>query len=350
MAYQSEFALENDVLKQLTQMGYEQLNIHTHDEMLQNFRAIINERHIEALNHQPLTDTEFDRLITDINGKSVFDSAVILRDKYVLKRDDETVVYLSFLDQNKWCQNKFQVTNQVSVKDTYKSRYDVTILINGLPLVQIELKRSGVAISEAFNQVERYRKQNFTGLFRYIQLFVISNKMETRYYANSDLTILKSHMFYWNNEKNERINHLKHFIEDFLEPCHLAKMISRYMIVNETDKILMALRPYQVYAVEKLIERALETNNNGFIWHTTGSGKTLTSFKASQILSQQEGIKKVIFLVDRKDLDSQTLAEFNKFQEDSVDLTDSTRKLLKQLGDATLPLIVTTIQKNGTCD
>lgn len=245
MAYQSEFALENDVLKQLTQMGYEQLNIHTHDEMLQNFRAIINERHIEALNHQPLTDTEFDRLITDINGKSVFDSAVILRDKYVLKRDDETVVYLSFLDQNKWCQNKFQVTNQVSVKDTYKSRYDVTILINGLPLVQIELKRSGVAISEAFNQVERYRKQNFTGLFRYIQLFVISNKMETRYYANSDLTILKSHMFYWNNEKNERINHLKHFIEDFLEPCHLAKMISRYMIVNETDKILMALRPYQ---------------------------------------------------------------------------------------------------------
>ncbi len=345
MAYQSEFALENDVLKQLTQMGYEQLNIHTHDEMLQNFRAIIDERHIEALNHQPLTDTEFDRLITDINGKSVFDSAVILRDKYVLKRDDETVVYLSFLDQNKWCQNKFQVTNQVSVKDTYKSRYDVTILINGLPLVQIELKRSGVAISEAFNQVERYRKQNFTGLFRYIQLLVISNKMETRYYANSDLTILKSHMFYWSNEKNERINHLKHFIEDFLEPCHLAKMISRYMIVNETDKILMALRPYQVYAVEKLIERALETNNNGFIWHTTGSGKTLTSFKASQILSQQEGIKKVIFLVDRKDLDSQTLAEFNKFQEDSVDLTDSTRKLLKQLGDATLPLIVTTIQK-----
>ena len=182
----------------------------------------------------------------------------------------------------------------MSVKDTYKSRYDVTILINGLPLVQIELKRSGVAISEAFNQVERYRKQNFTGLFRYIQLFVISNKMETRYYANSDLMILKSHMFYWSNEKNERINHLKRFIEDFLEPCHLAKIISRYMIVNETDKILMALRPYQVYAVEKLIERALETNNNGFIWHTTGSGKTLTSFKASQILSQQEGIKKVI--------------------------------------------------------
>ncbi len=345
MGYQSEYSLENDVLDQLSNIGYERVNIHLHDELISNFRNILNNRHMDELKNKPLTDSEFDRLITDINGKSVFDSAVILRDKYVLKRDDESVVYLEFLDKDNWCQNKFQVTNQVSVKDTYKSRYDVTILINGLPLVQIELKRSGVAISEAFNQVERYRKQNYTGLFRYIQLFVISNKMETRYYANSDLTILKSHMFYWSDEKNERINHLKSFIDSFLEPCHLAKMISRYMVVNETDKALMALRPYQVYAVEKLIDRALETNNNGYIWHTTGSGKTLTSFKASQILSQQKGIEKVIFLVDRKDLDSQTLAEFNKFQQDSVDLTDNTKKLLKQLGDPTLPLLVTTIQK-----
>ena len=137
------------------------------------------------------------------------------------------------------------------------------------------------------------------------------------------------------NEQNERINYLKDFIEDFLEPCHIAKMISRYMVVNETDKFLMALRPYQVYAVEAILNRALETNNNGYIWHTTGSGKTLTSFKASQLLSQEENIKKVIFLVDRKDLDNQTLAEFNKFQEDSVDFTDNTRKLLKQLADPT---------------
>ncbi|MDU6597288.1 MAG: HsdR family type I site-specific deoxyribonuclease, partial [Veillonella sp.] len=221
----------------------------------------------------------------------------------------------------------------------------MTILINGLPLVQIELKRSGVAITEAFNQIERYRRQNYTGLFRYIQLFVVSNKMETRYYANSDREIFKGQMFYWSNEQNERINYLKDFIEDFLEPCHIAKMISRYMVVNETDKFLMALRPYQVYAVEAILNRALETNNNGYIWHTTGSGKTLTSFKASQLLSQEENIKKVIFLVDRKDLDNQTLAEFNKFQEDSVDFTDNTRKLLKQLADPTLPLIVTTIQK-----
>ncbi|RIL92478.1 type I restriction endonuclease subunit R, partial [Staphylococcus equorum] len=178
-----------------------------------------------------------------------------------------------------------------------------------------------------------------------IQLFVVSNKMETRYFANSDKEWYKSHMFYWSDEKNERINHLKDFVHAFLEPCHIAKMISRYMIVNETDEILMALRPYQVYAVEAIVNRALETNNNGYIWHTTGSGKTLTSFKASQLLSQEKEIKKVIFLVDRKDLDSQTLAEFNKFQDDSVDLTKNTHTLLRQLGDASLPLIVTTIQK-----
>lgn len=345
MAYQSEYALENEVLQQLESLGYERVNIHNVEQLHDNFRNIINERHKDKLNGKPLTDREFERLMTGINGKSVFDSAMQLRDSYVLKRDDDTDLYLNFMNLKQWCQNKFQVTNQISVKDKYKSRYDVTILINGLPLVQIELKRSGVAITEAFNQIERYRRQNYTGLFRYIQLFVVSNKMETRYYANSDREIFKGQMFYWSNEQNERINYLKDFIEDFLEPCHIAKMISRYMVVNETDKILMALRPYQVYAVEAILNRALETNNNGYIWHTTGSGKTLTSFKASQLLSQEENIKKVIFLVDRKDLDNQTLAEFNKFQEDSVDFTDNTRKLLRQLADPTLPLIVTTIQK-----
>ncbi|UXR86966.1 type I restriction endonuclease subunit R [Staphylococcus felis] len=345
MAYQSEYALENEVLEQLEHLGYERINIHNVEQLYDNLRDIINERHEKKLEGKPLTDSEFQRLLTDINGKSVFDSAMQLRDRYILRRDDETVVSLELMNTKKWCQNKFQVTNQISVKDKYKSRYDVTILINGLPVTQIELKRSGVAISEAFNQIERYRRQNFTGLFRYLQLFVVSNKMETRYYANSDREILKAHMFYWTDEKNERINYLKDFIKDFLEPCHLAKMISRYMIVNETDKILMALRPYQVYAVEAILNRALETNNNGYIWHTTGSGKTLTSFKASQLLSQEEEIKKVIFLVDRKDLDSQTLAEFNKFQDDSVDFTQNTKKLLKQLEDPSQHLIVTTIQK-----
>lgn len=345
MGYQSEYGLEENVVKQLQDLGYERVSLRNEEQLKENFRRILNERNADKLEGTPISDSEFKRIMIDISDKSVFESAQILRDKYVLERDDETKVYLSLMNIKKWCQNTFQVTNQVSVNDTHKSRYDVTVLINGLPLVQIELKRSGVAITEAFNQIERYRRQNYTGLFRFIQMFVVSNKMETRYYANSDQKIMKSHMFYWSDEKNERINVLKDFIESFLEPCHIAKMISRYMIINETDKILMALRPYQVYAVEALLNRAIETNNNGYIWHTTGSGKTLTSFKASQILAQEPDIKKVIFLVDRKDLDGQTLGEFNKFESDSVDRTFNTKKLLKQMDDPTRKLIITTIQK-----
>jgi type I restriction enzyme R subunit len=345
LGYQSEYDLEENVVKQLQDLGYERVSLRNETQLKENFRRILNERNADKLEGTPISDSEFKRIMIDISDKSVFESAQILRDKYVLERDDETKVYLSLMNIKKWCQNTFQVTNQVSVNDTHKSRYDVTVLINGLPLVQIELKRSGVAITEAFNQIERYRRQNYTGLFRFIQMFVVSNKMETRYYANSDQKIMKSHMFYWSDEKNERINVLKDFIESFLEPCHIAKMISRYMIINETDKILMALRPYQVYAVEALLNRAIETNNNGYIWHTTGSGKTLTSFKASQILAQEPDIKKVIFLVDRKDLDGQTLGEFNKFESDSVDRTFNTKKLLKQMADPTRKLIITTIQK-----
>lgn len=345
MGYQSEYGLEENVIKQLQDLGYERVLLRNETQLKENFRRILNERNADKLEGTPISDSEFKRIMIDISDKSVFESAQILRDKYVLERDDETKVYLSLMNIKKWCQNTFQVTNQVSVNDTHKSRYDVTVLINGLPLVQIELKRSGVAITEAFNQIERYRRQNYTGLFRFIQMFVVSNKMETRYYANSDQKIMKSHMFYWSDEKNERINVLKDFIASFLEPCHIAKMISRYMIINETDKILMALRPYQVYAVEALLNRAIETNNNGYIWHTTGSGKTLTSFKASQILAQEPDIKKVIFLVDRKDLDGQTLGEFNKFESDSVDRTFNTKKLLKQMDDPTRKLIITTIQK-----
>lgn len=345
MAHQSEYALENDVIKQLEDLGYERVKIHDTEHLKENFRQILNERNADKLKGKPLSDTEFKRLMIDIADKSVFDSATILRDKYVLTRDDDTKAYLDFINQEKWCKNTFQVTNQVTVEDKYKGRYDVTILINGLPLVQIELKRSGVAITEAFNQVERYQRHNFTGLFKFIQVFVISNKMETRYLANSDKKLLKSFMFYWTDEQNQRINHLHDFIESFLEPCHIAKMITRYMVTNETDRLLMALRPYQVYAVERILNQATETNNNGYVWHTTGSGKTLTSFKASQLLAREKDIKKVIFLVDRQDLDSQTFSEFNKFQSGSVDDTDNTRTLLKQLGDATQTLIVTTIQK-----
>lgn len=345
MAYQSEFSLEKEMIDQLKSNGYEVVTIRNEEQLLANFRVILNERHADKLNGQPLTDKEFQRLLTMINGKGIFESARILRDKLPLKRDDESEVYLSFLDTVNWCQNKFQITNQVSVEDTYKARYDVTILINGLPLVQVELKRRGIDINEAFNQVMRYRKQNYTGLFRYIQMFIISNGVETRYISNNDGEIYKSHMFYWSDKNNKRINTLNDFTETFLRPCQLAKMISRYMIINETDKVLMAMRPYQVHAVEALIHQATETANNGYIWHTTGSGKTLTSFKASQVLSQQEDIKKVIFLVDRKDLDSQTEEEFNKFSSGAVDKTNNTAQLVRQLNDKSLPLIVTTIQK-----
>lgn len=345
MVYQSEFTLENEMMEQLESNGYETVTIRNEQQLLDNFRAILNERHADKFKDQPLTDKEFQRLLTMINGKSIFESARILRDKLPLKRDDETEEYLSFLDTKNWCKNKFQITNQVSVNDKYKARYDVTILVNGLPLVQIELKRRGVDINEAFNQVMRYRKQNYTGLFRYIQLFVISNGVETRYLSNNDGDILKSHMFYWSDKDNKRINNLSDFTNSFLRPCQLAKMISRYMIINETDHILMAMRPYQVHAVEALINQATETNNNGYIWHTTGSGKTLTSFKASQILSEQDDIQKVIFLVDRKDLDSQTEEEFNKFAKGAVDKTNNTSQLVRQLNDRSLPLIVTTIQK-----
>ncbi|XVK96833.1 type I restriction endonuclease subunit R [Staphylococcus nepalensis] len=345
MVYQSEFALEKEMMEQLKSNGYETITIRNEQQLLDNFRSILNERHAKKLNGKPLTDKEFQRLLTMINGKGIFESARILRDKLPLKRDDESEVYLSFLDTRNWCKNKFQITNQVSVDDTYKARYDVTILVNGLPLAQIELKRRGIDINEAFNQVTRYRKQNYTGLFRYIQLFIISNGIETRYISNNDGEILKSHMFYWSDKDNNRINTLSDFTNTFLRPCHLAKMISRYMILNETDHILMAMRPYQVHAVEALIHQATETSNNGYIWHTTGSGKTLTSFKASQVLSEQDDIKKVIFLVDRKDLDSQTEEEFNKFSKGSVDKTNNTAQLVKQLKDKSLPLIVTTIQK-----
>lgn len=345
MAYQSELALENEMIHQLSQLGYDRVTLRDEQQLLDNFRAILNERHADKLKGKPLSDKEFQRLLTLINGKSIFESARILRDKLPLKRDDESEVYLSFLNTKKWCKNKFQVTNQVSVDDTYKARYDVTILINGLPLVQVELKRRGVDINEAFNQVMRYRKQNYTGLFRYIQMFIISNGIETRYISNNDGEIFKSHMFYWSDKYNKRVNTLQEFTDSFMRPCQLAKMIARYMIINETDKVLMAMRPYQVYAVEALIERATETANNGYIWHTTGSGKTLTSFKASQVLSEQPDIKKVIFLVDRKDLDSQTEEEFNKFAKGSVDKTNHTKQLVRQLNDKSLPLIVTTIQK-----
>jgi type I restriction enzyme R subunit len=225
----------------------------------------------------------------------------------------------------------------------------VTLLVNGLPLVQIELKRRGLELKEAFNQINRYQRHSFwasSGLFQYVQIFVISNGVNTKYYANNRRQSFKQ-TFYWTDENNKAITQLEGFANAFLEKCHLSKMICKYIVLHESDKILMVLRPYQYYAVEALIDRVKNSNKYGYIWHTTGSGKTLTSFKASQILTKLPGIEKVVFVVDRNDLDYQTTKEFNFFSDGSVDGTDNTNALVKQFSDDT-KLIVTTIQKLNT--
>lgn len=345
MSYQSEAELETNLVKQLESQGFNKVKISDEEELKNNFRNELYEHNKAKLNNEPFTDKEFERILRHVEGKSVFKSSMILRDKFILEREDGSEVYIELFNTQNWCKNRFQVTTQTTVVGKYTNRYDVTLLINGLPLVQIELKRRGLDLKEAFNQINRYKKHSYQGLYRYIQIFVVSNGVDTKYFANSDKEILFSHTFFWSDEKNKRISNLKEFAETFLDKKFIAKVIARYMITNETDKLLMVMRPYQIYAVEALINRAFETNNNGFIWHTTGSGKTLTSFKASQILAKESKIKKVFFLVDRKDLDSQTLAEFNKFEPDSVDTTDKTDTLVKQIKDINKPLIVTTIQK-----
>lgn len=345
MSYQSEAQLEENLIKQLVNQGFHRVIISNEEQLKANFRNELFEHNKSKLNNEPFTDKEFERILRHVEGKSVFQSAMILRDKFILEREDGSEVYIEFFDTKNWCKNRFQVTNQTTVVGKYTNRYDVTLLINGLPLVQIELKRRGLDLKEAFNQINRYKKHSYQGLYRYIQIFVVSNGVDTKYFANSDKELLFSYTFFWSDEENKRISNLKEFTQTFLDKCFISKVIARYMITNETDKLLMVMRPYQIYAVESLVKRAFETNNNGYIWHTTGSGKTLTSFKASQILSKEPNIKKVFFLVDRKDLDHQTIKEFNKFEPDSVDTTDKTNILVKQIQDINKPLIVTTIQK-----
>ncbi|TKC14753.1 type I restriction endonuclease subunit R [Robertmurraya kyonggiensis] len=345
MAYQPEAELERKLHKQLVDLGYKAVKIADYNALLANLKQQLNAFNEHKLNGQPLTDIEFNRILTLIEGKSIYDSAKILRDKLLIEREDGSQLYVELMNTKDWCKNLFQVTTQTTVKGTYINRYDVTILINGLPLVQIELKRRGLDFKEAFNQIQRYRRHTFHGLYRFLQIFVVSNGVDTKYFSNSDYDIQFGFTFFWTDEANELITNLQDFSSAFLKPCHLAKMISRYMVINDTDKALMVMRPYQVYAVEALVQRATETNNNGFIWHTTGSGKTLTSFKAGQILADEESIKKVFFLVDRQDLDTQTISEFNKFQKGAVDRTDKTEILIEQIQNPMKRFIVTTIQK-----
>lgn len=345
MEYQSEAELENLLMEQLIGLGYTPVTINNEAQLGKNFRTQLYLHNQKRMNSKPFTDSEFERVKIFLDGKSVFQSAKLLRDKMPFVRDDGTELNLEFFDSKHWCKNIFQVTHQTTVEGKYTNRYDVTILVNGFPIVQVELKRRGMAMDEAVNQIERYRKHSYQGLYKYIQIFVVSNGVNTKYFANSDKPFSKSLTFVWTDDKNNMLSNLNEFANSFLQKCFVSKIVARYMVINETDKVLMVMRPYQIYAVEALIDRALNTNNNGYIWHTTGSGKTLTSFKASQIIADSLSVKKVFFLVDRKDLDSQTIQEFNKFEKDSVDVTDRTDVLVRQIQDPNKRLIVTTIQK-----
>jgi type I restriction enzyme R subunit len=343
MITQSEAKLEADLIQQLIDKSYDSVRIDNETELKANLKT-----QLEALNSLSLTEKEFSRVLNHLNKGNVFERAKILRDKMQLTKDDGTSVYLDFINQEDWSKNYFQVTNQVTMEGDYKTRYDVTVLINGLPLVQIELKRRGLEMKEAYNQTLRYIRHSYSaghGLYQYIQIYVISNGVNTKYYANNRLNALNfKQTFFWANEDNSIITQLSEFANSFLDKKHLVSMITKYIVLAESYKILMVLRPYQYYATKAIVEKVSDSDDNGYIWHTTGSGKTLTSFKASQILMNQPDIKKVVFVVDRRDLDYQTTLEFNSFSDGSVDGTDNTKALVKQFGNDT-KLLVTTIQK-----
>lgn len=338
---ESEAQLEQNLIDRLTGLGYEPVTIRSAADLTANLKT-----QLEKHNKTQLSPDEFKRVLNHLDKGNVFDRAERLRDRMELPRDDGSTTYLEFLNTEHWCQNQYQVTNQITQQGSYKNRYDVTLLINGLPLVQIELKRRGLELKEAFNQVNRYQRHSYGadfGLFQYVQIFVISNGVNTRYYANNRKQEYKQ-TFYWADVENNLITQLDDFADSFLEKCHLSKMICKYIVLHQSDKVLMVLRPYQYYAVEAIVERVKTTDKNGYIWHTTGSGKTLTSFKAAQILTALPKVHKVLFVVDRADLDYQTSKEFNYFSPDCVDTTNSTRELVDRMtGDS--HLIVTTIQK-----
>ncbi|WP_417573169.1 type I restriction endonuclease subunit R [Phocaeicola sp.] len=346
MVTQSEQVLENGLIKTLKEMNYEYISIKEEENLYANFKIQLekhNKKELALHNREHFTDKEFGKICIYLEGGTRFEKAKKLRDLYPLETEDGQRIWVEFLNKHKWCQNEFQVSNQITVEGRKKCRYDVTILINGLPLVQIELKKRGVELKEAYNQIQRYHKTSFHGLFDYIQLFVISNGVNTRYFANNPNSGYKF-TFNWTDADNIPFNDLSKFAYFFFDMCNLGKMISKYIVLHEGDKCLMILRPYQFYAVERILERVQNSNKNGYIWHTTGAGKTLTSFKAAQLVSEIDGIDKVMFVVDRHDLDTQTQSEYEAFEPGAVDGTDNTYELIKRLSGES-KIIITTIQK-----
>jgi type I restriction enzyme, R subunit len=357
MATTKEQQIEQNLIEKLVDLKYiYREDIRDRDAMERNFRE-----KFEALNKVRLTDSEFARLRDQIVSADVFAAARILRERNYFEREDGTPLHYTLVNIKDWCKNTFEVVNQlrINTQNSYH-RYDVILLINGVPIVQIELKALDVSPRRAMQQIVDYKNDPGNGyantLLCFVQLFVVSNQTNTWYFANNhsqhfsfdaDERFLPVYQFA--GEDNQKIVHLDDFTEQFLAKCTLGEMISRYMVLVASEQKLMMMRPYQIYAVQAIVECIHQNRGNGYIWHTTGSGKTLTSFKASTLLKDNPDIEKCLFVVDRKDLDRQTRQEFNRFQEGCVEENTNTETLVQRLlsNDYADKVIVTTIQKLG---
>ncbi len=352
-----EQQIEESLINRLTDLKYTyRPDIRNREALEQNFRE-----KFEALNQVRLTDTEFARLLESIVSPDVFACSETLRNRNTFERDDGTPLHFQLVNLKDWCKNSFEVINQlrINTKSSFH-RYDVILLINGLPLVQIELKALQVSPRRAMQQIVEYRNDPGNGytntLLCFMQLFVVSNRSQTWYFANNpndhfrfDAEERFLPIYQFADPDNRKITHLYDFADKFLAKCTLAAMISRYMVLIQTERKIMMMRPYQIYAVQAIVDCIHQNRGNGYIWHTTGSGKTLTSFKASTLLKDNPDIEKCLFVVDRKDLDRQTRQEFNRFQPGCVEENTNTETLVRRLlsRDYADKVIVTTIQKLG---
>jgi len=285
----NEAQLEEQFIRQLENFGYERVKIADEAELKKNLK-----KQLEKFNQTTFSEREFSHIYNELSKGGVFEKAKLLRDRVALRRDNGEDTFVKFFDSLEPEKNIFQVANQITIQGKYENRYDVTLLVNGFPVVQVELKRRGVEVKEAFNQVKRYQRHSYPGtLFEFIQIFIISNQDEVKYFANNSAQSY-AQTFFWTDEENHKISDLAEFAEAFLKPNFLASFVGEYIVTAEAYKIPMVLRPYQYYAVKAIEKRVKETNEGGYIWHTTGSGKTLTSFKTSQVLRDLPEVKKLL--------------------------------------------------------
>lgn len=354
----AEYKVEKEFMEHMVLQGFENTTLRDYEDIKKNFKNQIEKfnagRLVDAKGIPMLSDAEFRRLMTRIESMTVMQTAELWRSQDILELDNGKTMYLRFVSK-KPGENIYQISQQIVMdkKDgaLRKNRYDVTLLINGLPIVQVELKRSAVDFNEAINQVNRYRKVSFRGLFTFLQLFVVSNETVTKYFCNQNMLkngyfnkIENSAAFYWLDEKNERIINLEDFADAVLNKDFLTELLLEYMILKKEEKQMIVMRPYQIYEVKAAVKRVVEDKSNGYIFACTGSGKTLTSFKLAKRLGETPDIEIVFFLIDRRDLDDQTVAEYNSFEPGCVDYTENIGSLVKQLKNGNTT-IVTTMQK-----